>query len=153
EGNAATTSGPDYFGHVDPVATNNFVSNTSGADTFRNTSTTPNILNSNIIQLGSLTTAPNGTSYFPLLSFVQSINGGTNSVLATIANAEGVSQSQATDQIGNPRVVNTLIDIGAIEFQGIPTTIAVTNVNLSFSPANQNVTLSATVQATGFTVN
>jgi hypothetical protein len=155
EGNTATTSGPDYFGPVNSAASHNFVSDTSDATTFSNTSTTPNILNSNIVQLGSLTTAPNGTSFYPLLAFVQSINSGTNSVLPTIASAEGVPQNQATDQIGNLRIVDPsdTIDIGATEFQGLSTTTTASNASTIYSRSAQNMTLTATVTSSAGTVN
>jgi hypothetical protein len=134
----------DYNGAVNPADTNNFVSNASGAAF--NPAT--NILNNSNPQLDSLQPAPNGTSYYPLLPFVQSINGGTNRVLSTIANAEGVSPSQATDQIGNPRLVNPIIDIidiGAAEFPGLPTTVSVASVSIPFTSRDPSITLSATV--------
>jgi hypothetical protein len=152
QGNTAATSGPDYFGSVDAHATNNFVSNSSGANTFDKAK---NTLNNSTNQLGSLTTASNGTSYYPLLPFTASINGGTNSVLPAIAKAEGVPLNQATDQIGNPRIVDPsdIIDIGATEFQGLTTTTLASNATTIYRTSAQNVSLTATVSSPYGTVN
>jgi hypothetical protein len=144
QANTAATSGPDYSGGVDSAASNNFVSNASGAATFNPAS---NILNNSTNQLGPLTTAANGTSYYPLMPAVVSFNSGSNSVLSTIANAEGVPVADATDQIGDPRVdpVSNIIDIGAFEFQPAPTTVTVSPVNTTFSSTSNQITLTAQV--------
>jgi hypothetical protein len=78
------------------------------------------MLVSSLPQLGALTTAPSGLSYYPLLPHSLVIDAGTNAVLPTIAAAEGVSP--ATDEIGDPRVVRRFIDMGAIEFPVRPRT-------------------------------
>ena len=69
------------------------------------------ILNNNTPQLGALTTTTSGLAYYPLLPNSVVINAGTNGVLGTIASAEGVSVANATDEIGNPRVVGGTIDM------------------------------------------
>ena len=149
--NNTAPNGPDYFGPVNPNASNNFVSNDSGATTFNSAT---NILNNSTPQLGAATIGPNGTTYYPLLAGSQSINAGTNDALSTIAAAEGVPQSQATDQIGNPRLVGPFIDIGAIEYPIQATTTTVNNVQGTFNPADQTFTLTAqVVSADGTIVN
>jgi hypothetical protein len=115
EDNQATTTGPDVFGSVSTSSDFNFVSNTGGSTGFTGPN---NILNNQLLQLASLTTAPSGLAYYPLLANSVAINAGNNAVVPAIAAAEGVSPDNATDEIGGPRVVGSSIDIGAIEFRG-----------------------------------
>jgi hypothetical protein len=74
------------------------------------------IFNVSAAQLGSLTFSSGGLGYYALLSSSVAIDGGTNATLAAIAQAEGVAPAQATDEIGDPRVINGTMDIGAIAF-------------------------------------
>jgi hypothetical protein len=59
--------------------------------------------------LGALTTAPNGTRYFPLTGGSPAINAGDNQAVTDA----GLTQ----DQAGRARVVWGTVDIGALEYQ------------------------------------
>ncbi|HEY7158530.1 MAG TPA: hypothetical protein VH575_31590, partial [Gemmataceae bacterium] len=63
-----------------------------------------NITGGPILQIAPATTTVNGLLVFPLLpNATLAIKQGTTSVVGAIANAEGVTPANATDQVGNPR--------------------------------------------------
>ncbi len=96
-----TSSPPNFGGGV--IGTNNLIGDGNGCDD----ATNQNLILGDPV-LGSLTTAPNGTRYLPLLAGSRAINLGSNAA----ANTAGL----ITDQLGNPRIANSVIDIGAFEF-------------------------------------
>jgi hypothetical protein len=131
--------GMDYNGAASSADNNNFVPFFVITGFFNKT----NILGNSTNQLDTLHTSLTGLAFYPLIIPSMVIDQGDNSVLSTIARAEGVSTSQATDELGHLRLVNTIIDIGAVEFQ--PTSVSVASASTQFSFAAQNVPLSATV--------
>ncbi|HEY7425666.1 MAG TPA: hypothetical protein VH682_15655 [Gemmataceae bacterium] len=115
QSNSATT-GSDFYGAVGTSSSYDFISNTSDiSNASALSSLSGMILNSQTPQLDTLTEDPGGLAYYPLLAGSASIGTGTTSVVNTIAAAEGVDPANATDEIGNPRVVNNSITMGAIE--------------------------------------
>lgn len=156
-GNIAT-DGPDFDGFVGFGSHHDFVSNTDGIDNL------PvllfgvgNILNNQNPQLGPLQgPGPNAgdTAWYPLLANSVVINAGSNSVQGDIANAEGVPVADITDQIGNPRIINNIIDMGAIEFFVATTSITVPPVTVTQTSSPTQVQLTADVGAqTGELIN
>ncbi len=146
------SSGSDIFvlaGSIGSSSSNDFISNTSSLSTNTVQALTSNnsILNNSTAQLGTLATTTGGLAYYPLLANSLAIDAGANSALSAIATAEGVSTSQATDEIGNPRTTSsdTVTDIGAIELN--PASIKVT---LSFSPPS--ITIPTGTTSVGVTV-
>jgi VCBS repeat-containing protein len=123
ESNSAPV-GPDYGGdefqpgNIDPSSSYDFISNMSGINNIDQVRTLPGMILDNATpQLGALTTDPlTGLSYYAPLDNSQVIAVGTQSVVDAIAAAEGVSSANATDEIGNARVVNNAIDMGAVAF-------------------------------------
>ncbi len=150
-GNRASSDGADFFGSLRTTSRNDFISDTSGI-----TGLLPfngMILDNALPQLGELTTA-NGLSYYPLLANSAAINAGVNSVLGPIATAEGVTPANATDALGNARVVNNVIDMGAVEFGAATTTLNVDPVTITASPFPTQVQVNAHVLSdTGEPIN
>lgn len=60
-------------------------------------------------QLGQLTTALNGTTYYPLQGSSPAIDAGNNTSVTEIELAQ--------DQVGNRRISGSVVDIGAFELQ------------------------------------
>jgi hypothetical protein len=164
QGNIAA-QGPDFSGAIGQFGnvaseSNNFFSSIEGTLFPNRTGAgtgTPNASDivSTVNQLGPLTIDPaTGLAYFPLLASSQAIDTGTNSTVPAIAAAQGVTPANATDEIGNPRVVNNVIDIGAIEFAAAATKVTVTSLTVpqssSATPLNLNATVTADTVKEGF---
>ncbi len=74
-------------------------------------------------QLGPLQNNGGPTQTLAPLPGSPAIDAGNDSVLSTIAQAEGVSTANATDQTGNPRIFGAHIDLGAVEAHSVAATL------------------------------
>ena len=113
--NTAGTSGPDAFGAVVSRG-NNLVGKTDGGSGWVGSDLTGTIASPLDPLLATLGNYGGPTQTMPLLPGSPAIDAGSNALIPA-----GVT----TDQRGLPRIVNTVVDIGAFESGGF--TIAVTS--------------------------
>jgi hypothetical protein len=120
ETNTVNGVGQDIGGSISFSSTNDFISNTNGLLNGRFPRSSRIIENISDPQLAPLTFTNSGLGYYPLGAGSKGIDSGTSNTLAAIAAAEGVPISQATDEIGDPRLQNSHVDIGAVEYRTNP---------------------------------
>ncbi len=107
----------DTAGTTLKSASNNFITSISP----NAVSTAHNIVGNPQVQLGGVVGVAaggqpsGGPIYYPLLSGTVSVGYGTTSVLNTIANVEGTTTANATDEIGNLFSTNGSINLGAVQ--------------------------------------
>jgi len=70
-----------------------------------------------------LTTLTGHVTTLELLPGSPAIDAGNDAVVPFIAQAEGVPVGAATDQLGNARVFGSHIDVGAVEYHPLATTL------------------------------
>ena len=114
-GNTASTSGPDAFGTVASQG-NNLIGKTDGSSGWVGSDLTGTIATPLDPLLAPLGNYGGPTQTMALLPGSPAIDAGNNALIPA-----GVT----TDQRGLPRIVNTVVDIGAFESSGF--TIAVTS--------------------------
>ncbi len=127
----STSTPSDLYGTVAPSSDHNLIGDGSGSSGLTN-NVNGNQVGTDLAPVDPLFSAPASagpgqgqepgnygglTSTLPLYGTSPAIGAGNTAAASTIASAEGVSSSNATDQRGLPRLVNGAIDIGATEMQ------------------------------------
>ncbi|MGO9471160.1 MAG: choice-of-anchor Q domain-containing protein, partial [Isosphaeraceae bacterium] len=139
-GNSSTGagSGPDFGGTVTTDKGNNLIGDDSGSSGFAQP---PDLLNVNPL-LSLLGNYGGPTQTFALLPGSPAIDAGDNALIPA-----GIT----TDQRGLPRIVNGVVDIGAVESQGY--TITVSSGNNQQADVNTNFASSLVVLVTANNVD